>query len=100
MEVFFSELAETRLTDLCDYLEVNWSLQAKEKFVKKLKSKVSQISLFPDSCPTSIQLKGLYKCVVTKQTTLFYRVLRDQEEIEIIAIFDTRQNPNQLKKLQ
>jgi len=36
--------------------------------------------------------------VVTKQTTFFYRVNFAKEEIEIITLFDTRQNPDKLKK--
>jgi hypothetical protein len=36
--------------------------------------------------------------VVTKQTTFYYRVLKNKKELEIITIFDTRQNPNKLKK--
>ena len=46
----------------------------------------------------SNKFQGLYKCVVTKQTTFYYRVSVELKEIEIITIFDTRQNPNKLKK--
>lgn len=42
--------------------------------------------------------KGLYKCIVTKQTTFFYRINMKEKEIEIITFFDTRQNPNKLYK--
>ncbi|CAM4352271.1 Type II toxin-antitoxin system RelE/ParE family toxin [Gillisia limnaea] len=35
---------------------------------------------------------------VSKQTTFYYRVLDQSEEIEIITIFDTRQSPDRLNK--
>ena len=65
---------------------------------KKLTDKITQISSQPDSCPKSDKFEGLYKCVVTKQTTFYYRVLHQSNEIEIITIFDTRQSPDQLDK--
>lgn len=45
-----------------------------------------------------VNLLDIYKCVVTKQTTFYYRILNQSEEIEIITIFDTRQDSDKLKK--
>ncbi len=49
----------------------------------------------PESFPSSDKIKGLRKCVITKQTTLFYKF--DKKQIKIVTIFDTRQNPKKLK---
>ena len=59
---------------------------------------MKQISIQPQSCPESSEFKGLYKCVVTKQTTFYYRISTELKEVEVITIFDTRQNPEKLKK--
>lgn len=98
MKVFLSELAELKLIQLLEYLVANWNVKAKEKFISKLTEKINQIAIQPNSCPKSSEFSNLYKCVVTKQTTFYYRVLKQQREIEIITIFDTRQNPQKLKK--
>ncbi|NCA86995.1 MAG: type II toxin-antitoxin system RelE/ParE family toxin [Clostridia bacterium] len=98
MKVFLSELAESKLLKLSEYLIENWNLKARDDFVIKLTEKINQISVQPESCPKSLEINGLYKCVVTKQTTFYYRILSEQKEIEIITIFDTRQHPDQLKK--
>ncbi len=98
MKVFLSELAETKLLKLSEYLLENWNLKTRDKFISKLTEKIKQISIQPDSCPKSTEFKNLYKCVVTKQTTFYYRIQSDRKEIEIITIFDTRQNPDKLKK--
>ncbi len=45
-----------------------------------------------------MEFGGIYKCVVTKQTTFFYRINFIKEEIEIITLFDTRQDPDSLKQ--
>ena len=98
MKVFLSELAERKLLKLSEYLLDNWNLKTRDKFIEKLTEKIEQISKQPESCPQSSEFKGLYKCVVTKQTTLYYRISRELNEIEIITIFDTRQNPDKLSK--
>jgi hypothetical protein len=46
----------------------------------------------------SYGFKWLFKCVVTKQTTFYYRIEFDKKEIEIITVFAARQNPNKLDK--
>ena len=98
MKVFLSELAESKLVELSEYLLEKWNLKTRNKFISKLTEKIKQISSQPESCPKSTEFDGLYKCVVTKQTTFYYRILNQSNEIEIITIFDTRQNPDKLKK--
>jgi plasmid stabilization system protein ParE len=98
MKVFLSELAESKLLKLSQYLLEEWNLKTRDKFISKLNDKIKQISNQPDSFPKSSEFNNLYKCVVTKQTTFFYRIIADRKEIEIITIFDTRQNPEKLKK--
>jgi plasmid stabilization system protein ParE len=66
MKVFLSELAESKLLKLTDFLLENWSLKVKSDFIKKLTAKINQISKQPDSCPQSTENKGLFKCLVTK----------------------------------
>ncbi len=98
MKVFLSELAENKLLKLNTFLLENWNLKIRNDFIKKLTSKIEQISNQPESCPQSFEYKGLFKCVVTKQTTFYYRLNIDKKEIEIITVFDTRQNLDQLEK--
>ncbi|MBC5838223.1 type II toxin-antitoxin system RelE/ParE family toxin [Flavobacterium muglaense] len=98
MNVFLSELAENKLLKLNDYLLENWNLKVRNDFISLLTSKIEQISKHPESCLKSSDFKGLYKCVVTKQTTFYYRINSIENEIEIITLFDTRQNPDKIKK--
>ena len=98
MKVYFSELAEKKLIDLNNYLLVNWNEKVKNDFKTKLKKRINQIIAQPKSCPESLEFKGLFKCVVSKQNTFYYRINEKKQEIEIITFFDTRQNPNELIK--
>ena len=94
MKVFLSPQAESKLKLLLNYLLENWNVKIRDEFVKLLSSKLNQISTHPKSCPQSEVKTGIYKCVLSKQTTFFYRI--KNMEIEIITFFDTRQNPDKL----
>ena len=94
LKVFLSPTAKLRLEKLLVYLNQEWSEKVKQDFIEKLDIKISQISHYPKSCPESRAFKGLYKCIVTKQTTFYYRI--KGSEIEIAALFDTRQDPEKL----
>lgn len=96
MDVFLSDQAALKLLQLNTYLLQKWNRKVRNEFIEKLSQKLNQISIQPESCPQSKDFDGLYKCVVTKQTTLYYRILLDRNEIEVITIFDTRQNPDNL----
>ncbi|MFD0796377.1 type II toxin-antitoxin system RelE/ParE family toxin [Maribacter chungangensis] len=93
---FLSESAAYKLKKLTEYLLDEWGYKVKKDFLTKFTSKIEHISVHPVSCQKSIQFGGIYKCVVTKQTTFFYRVNFAQKEIEIITLFDTRQDPDKL----
>src|SRR5690606_33124738 len=98
MKVFLSELAEKKLLKLTDFLLENWNLKVRNEFIKKLTAKIKKVSEQPESCPQSTDFKRLFKCVVTKQTTFYYRINFDKKEIEIITVFDTRQHPDKLER--
>ena len=98
MHVFLSELAESKLLKLNQYLLDNWNEKVRNNFFQKFKSKVDQISKLPESCPQSKEFSGLFMCVVTKQTIFYYRIHHERDEIEIITVFDSRQNPKKLER--
>lgn len=101
-EVFLSPLAEFKLDHLLVKLESEWGSTAKANFIKELESAVLKIGVFPKSSPESELFGGIFKCVVTKQTTLYYRI--HNKEIEILTITDNRQSPatiiNEIKALR
>jgi plasmid stabilization system protein ParE len=95
-KVVLSEQASDKLEKLLDYLETEWSENVQQNFIKKFDDSVKVISLFPEATEKSNLKKGLHRCVVTEQTTIYY--LFNDFEIQIITIFDTRMNPTRLKR--
>ena len=96
MKVYFSPLAEYKLTKLLVYLEEEWGKSSKDTFLKKLENKVSQISSQPKSTPLSEDFNEVHWCVVTPQSSFYYRI--SKQEIEVITITDNRQNPDKIIK--
>ena len=95
MKVIISERAEQNLDSIVLYLETEWSVRVRDKFLEVLKSKIEQIAKTPQMYEVSSKKKTIRRCVVSKQTSLYYRAKK--EEIEIITIQDNRQNPRKLK---
>ena len=95
-KVVLSKTAKKKLDALFVYLIEEWSLQVKDNLVKKIDRCIDIIKEQPEVFPESTVRKGLRKCVVTKQTILFYKT--DSKTITIVTIFDTRSNPDKLFK--
>lgn len=92
MNVFLSPIAERKLELLLEHLEFERSKNSRDKFLAKIVRTFKQISIKPKSCRESELFPNLYKCIVTKQTSFYYRIR--STEIEIITIIDNRQSPD------
>ena len=97
-KVYLSPLATRQLELLLDYLEFEWSKRSRNTFLEKIKRSFKKISLQPRSCPESASFQNLFKCVVTKQTSFYYRIIESEKEIEIISIEDNRQDPDKVEE--
>ena len=95
-KIVLSKTAEKKLQKLFDFLTEEWSEKVKNEFIKKLDFSINSIKNQPESFPESKMQKGLRKCVVTKQTTLYYSF--NIKQISILTVFDTRQHPQKLNK--
>ena len=93
-KVKLSKRAAKKLERLLEYLEIKWSIKVKNDFIKKLDKSLNLIQENPDYFQKSIQIKGLHRCVITKQTTIYYRY--DDKFIYVVTLFDNRQDPKKL----
>lgn len=92
--VVLSDIAKKKLESLQDYLKDAWSDRVTRDFLNKLDRTFPTISTHLHSCAESKSHPGIFRCVVSKQTTFYYRMVGD--ELQIITIFDNWQNPNKL----
>lgn len=96
LKVSFSKTAEKNLDSVLNFIEARWSERSRKMFIVKFEKAVSIIIMNPEIFPKSSVNKKYRKCVITKQSSLLYSF--SANEIRIHNIFDTRQNPNKVKK--
>ena len=87
--------AQGKLNAVFDYLENHWTPREVKRFAKRLENALSFIVKFPFIYPASPQNNMVRRCVLTKQTSLYYKV--NSTKILIVTLLDNRQNPDNLK---
>ena len=92
--IIWSPLSEKDFALILDYLDKNWGSKVALNFIELTENSLNQISLNPRQFPLFYKRKRIRKCVLTKHNSLFYR--DGKTNIEILRIYDTRQDPNTL----
>ena len=93
--IVWSPLSENDLANILDYLDKNWGKKVSSNFIELTETLLNQISFNPKQFPIFYKRKKVRKCVLTKHNTLYYR--DGKINIEILRIYDTRQDPDTLK---
>lgn len=94
-KIIWSPSAESDLKSVLIYLDEKWSVLVVNQFINKVDSFVNLIAEEPKLFPIINKKHNVRKCVLTKQNTLYYR--ENKDSIDIIRLFDTRQDPKKLK---
>ena len=94
-QIVWSKLAEDDFSSILDYLYENWNIKVVNKFIDLSDKLIYQISKNPNQYPIINNTIRIRKGVITKHSSLYYRINRNK--IEILRIYDNRQDPNKLK---
>lgn len=90
----WSSFAENDLAKLLEYLDSKWNTSVCLKFINELDFCTSIIQQKPEQFPVFNKELQIRKCVITKQNSLYYK--ETSTRIEILRLYDTRQNPENL----
>ena len=93
-QIIWSPLSEKDFENILNYLKSNWNQKVAEKFIDITEQLIVEISINPKQYPVINKSRRIRKCVITKHNTLFYRDRKNF--IDILRIFDTRQDPIKL----
>lgn len=94
-EIIWSPAAEKDFEKILDYLQNKWSDRVISKFINKVDDNIGLIIDDPKIFPVINEDLQIRKSVITKHNILFYREVN--QKIEIVRIFDTRQDPKKLE---
>ncbi len=92
-----SPQAKEDISNILIYLKNNWGQNFVDDFLQKLRTFYHIISINPKLFGYHSKRLKIRKYVITKQNIIFYRIRNT--EVEIITVFDCRQNPIKLKKI-
>ena len=92
--IIWSPSSESDFANILGYIDKNWGNQVAVNFIDLTEDILDQISQNPRQFPICYKRKKIRKCVLTKHNTLFYR--ESKTNVDLLRIFDTRQNPNTL----
>ena len=96
-EVVLTAIAEADLEEVTDYLIGTWGISVCNSFLLRFEQVCELISASADIYPFVYKKEKIRKCVLTKHKTVYFR--EHSYKIEIITIFDTRQDPRKLPQL-
>ena len=97
MKIRWTKRAQISFDQIIEFLKEEWSLNSAIKFVHKTNSFIETLKEQPKIGRPEKAKKDLRSFVLTRQTTVFYRI-KSNEVIILLKFFDTRQNP--MKKIK
>jgi len=93
-EVILTPIAVYDFNNVVDYLTNKWGLTVTNNFIERFEKIIMLLSENPGMFPFFDKTKHLQKCIVTKHNILYF--METDEEIKVLTVFDTRQNPEKL----
>ncbi len=97
VKILWTKRAQHSFERIVDYLLTEWSLAVAAKFVNKSNAFIEILKDHPRIGKQEMAQKGLRSFVLSRQTTVFYRI-KNKDTIILLNFFDTRQEPKKEAK--
>ena len=95
LQIVWTENGFADYKQVVDYLLQEWPINVASEFVRNAESRIETLSVFPEIGIASLKVSGVRSIILTKHNKLYYKV--SDNNLEILNIFDTRQNPTKNK---
>jgi plasmid stabilization system protein ParE len=90
----YSSRAYNEYASIIEYVIVKFGIDIAKKMDNYFEEVINQISINPFLFPYSNKKKNLRRCVISPQTTLYYRFAGDY--IELVSFRGNKMNPKKL----
>ena len=94
-KLLWSDRALADLQTIIDYLTENWTPKEIQNLARRLDKRLNLIAINPGLFPKTTKRKNVRRSVLTKQTVIYYEA--KENIINIVTLFDPRQNPKKLR---
>jgi plasmid stabilization system protein ParE len=85
----WTKKARKRYYEILEYIQDYWGMDKAIEFIDKTDDVLDNISEYPKMYPVSEKDKKLRKAVITKQSSVIYKINKD--DAELIAFRDNRE---------
>ena len=96
-EIEWTPTAQTSFVDELDFIFLKWNYKEVCKFEELVEIEIRRLTLNPEIGIRNSD--GIYSFVLSKQTTLYYRIKREIYMVELLYFWNNLKNPKDLKKL-
>jgi len=93
--LIWSDRALKEFGKLQEYLSEEWGEEIAKRVINEIDQTASRIQNSPEHFPFFSKRKKIRRCVASPQTSIFFSL--NQDTVEIISVFDNRQNPKKRK---
>lgn len=103
MIVYWTDFAKSELKNIFDYHKEKVSLKIAHQIAKQISEKANGLSGFPELGALEELLKERaqsFRYIISTNYKIIYWINKDKSRIEVVDVFDTRQNPIKLKRNQ
>ncbi len=97
-EIIWAPAAKRSFFNILNYLEENWTQREVDTFIQRSEEIIDLIRAKPSLFQYS-RSSDTHRCVLSPQTSLFYRVNSANDHIELLVFWDNRQDPDKLTLL-
>jgi plasmid stabilization system protein ParE len=91
-QIKWSDNAIQDYNNVVEYLLDEWNTEVALRFIEIVELKIKLLLSHPNKGLVSSKIKDIRSISITKHNRLYYRAMPEQV-IEILGIFDLRQNP-------
>lgn len=89
-------LAEDSYFEEMEFILLKWNIKEVIKFENLVSIELKRLLENPTIGKFE---EGKYSLLISKQTTLFYKIKKRKETIELLLFWNNQKNPDELKKL-
>ena len=100
-KIIWSDYAETQLDEIFRYYIENASLRVAKNVLERIVAEPNRLTENPYASPVEellLNRENVYRYLICKNYKIIYSIDEDNRFIQIADVFDTRQNPQKIKR--
>ena len=98
LEIYWSTLSKISFSEEIYFILRKWNQIEVDKFSDLVYDYLERLTKNPEIGIYNSKF-NCYSIVISKQSTLFYRILESEKKLELVLFWNNKQNPVYLKKM-